>query len=94
VQAPAIQLKAPESCHRGTEPSDTMPLTIDLRPDVEALLAARAAERGMSLEQYACAFLEAYDAALSKLSPAEQATQWLEVARSVSVPSTPPNKAT
>ncbi|MFO1025240.1 MAG: hypothetical protein U1E70_08670 [Acetobacteraceae bacterium] len=71
-----------------------MPLTLDLRPEVEAVLAARVAERGQSLEQYVCAFLEAYDAAMNKLSAAEQATQWLDVTRNPSLPPTPPNEET
>ena len=64
-----------------------MTFTVDLRPEIETRLAAIAAERRMSLAQYASHVLEAQLPEEKPRSPAERAAPWLEHARNV--PPTP-----
>jgi hypothetical protein len=67
-----------------------MTITIELPPEIEASLAARAAEQGMGLRQYLRHLLEEQVPArkAASLSPAERARLWRESARGV--PHTPP----
>jgi hypothetical protein len=58
-----------------------MTVTIDLRPEIEARLAAVAAARGMSLTQFASRVLEAQLPEKNPLAPAESAALGLELAR-------------
>ncbi|MGE4045274.1 MAG: toxin-antitoxin system HicB family antitoxin [Acetobacteraceae bacterium] len=63
-------------------------MTIELRPDVEAGLAALAAEQGISLAQYVRRLLEQQVPGKAALSPAERAAAWRESVKGL--PHTPP----
>jgi hypothetical protein len=65
-----------------------MTVTLDLRPETEASLAALAAEQGVSLEQYISHLLEGQVLDQPPLSPAERAAVWREAAKGL--PHTPP----
>jgi hypothetical protein len=65
-----------------------MTVTLDLRPETEASLAALAAERGVSLEQYISHRLERQVPDQPPFSPAERAAAWREAAKGP--PHTPP----
>ena len=65
-----------------------MTVTLDLRPETEASLAAMAAEQGVSLEQYISHLLEGQVLEQPPLSPAERAAEWREAAKGL--PHTPP----
>lgn len=58
-----------------------MTVTIELRPEIEAGLAALAAEQGVSLTQYVRRLLEAQIPGRTALSPAERAILWRESAK-------------
>jgi hypothetical protein len=60
-----------------------MTVTIDLRPDLEASLAARAAERGLSLAQYVGHLIEAQFPEKKLLTAAERAKLWRESVRNL-----------
>jgi HicB family len=64
-----------------------MTVTLDLRPETEASLAALAAEQGVSLEQYISRLLEGQVPDQPPLSPAERAAAWREAAKGL--PPTP-----
>ncbi|MFO1025243.1 MAG: hypothetical protein U1E70_08685 [Acetobacteraceae bacterium] len=50
-----------------------MTLTIDLRPEIEATLTRRAADRGLSLRDYVCGLLEAdVEASVKKPRPTKE----------------------
>lgn len=53
-----------------------MMITIELKPETEARLAAHAAERKMSLPDYVCFLLEEHVRETERLSPAERAMLW------------------
>jgi hypothetical protein len=55
-----------------------MTVTVELRPETEAGLAALAAEQGVSLEQYVGRLLEGQVPDQTPLSPAERAAAWRE----------------
>lgn len=67
-----------------------MTLMIDLRPEAEAILAERAANKGVSLNEYVSELLHAYipDFAADRLSPSERAALWR--AGTENLPWTPP----
>jgi hypothetical protein len=67
-----------------------MTITIELPPEIEANLAALAAEQGMALPEYLQHLLEEQVPArkAASLSPAERATKWRESAKGM--PHTPP----
>ena len=65
-----------------------MTVTIDLRPEIEARLAALAAEQDVSLAQYARRLLEEQVPGPTTLSPQERATAWRVSVRDL--PHTPP----
>jgi len=70
-----------------------MTVTVELRPEIEASLAALAAEQGISLEQYVSRLLEGQVPGTSPpdstpLSPAERATAWRDAAKGL--PHMPP----
>jgi hypothetical protein len=65
-----------------------MTVTVDLRPETEASLAALAAEQGVSLAQYISRLLEGQVPGQPPLSPAERAAVWREAAKGL--PHTPP----
>ena len=65
-----------------------MTVTIDLRPDIEAGLAALAAEQGVSLAHYLGRLFEAEIPGRIPLPPAERAALWRESAKNL--PHTPP----
>src|SRR5271166_346099 len=67
---------------------DPMTVTVDLRPETEAGLAALAAEQGISLELYVSRLLEGQLTCQPPLSPAERAAVWREAAKGL--PHTPP----
>ena len=60
-----------------------MTVTIELRPEIEAALAALAAEQGVSLSHFVRGVLEKQipRAPPAALSPAERARAWRESAR-------------
>jgi hypothetical protein len=64
--------------------------SVDLPPEIEARLAARAAVEGVSLPEYVMRLLTEHVTpdATKKLSPAERATAWREAAKGL--PKTPP----
>lgn len=65
-----------------------MTVTIDLGPEIEARLAALAAEQGVSLEQYVSRLIEGQVPGQPPLSPAQRATFWRDAANGL--PHTPP----
>lgn len=67
-----------------------MTVTVELRPEIEAGLAALAAEQGVSLAQYVRRLLEEQipDHGQAALSPAERARRWRKSA--TDLPHTPP----
>jgi hypothetical protein len=65
-----------------------MTVTLDLRPETEASLAALAAEQGVSLEQYISHLLEGQVLEQPPLSPGERAAERREAAKGL--PHTPP----
>jgi len=67
-----------------------MTIRIDLPPEIEAGLAALAAEQGLALSQYVRRLLEQQvpAGASAFLSPAERAALWRETAKGM--PYTPP----
>jgi hypothetical protein len=67
-----------------------MPVTIDLRPELEAGLTALAAEQGVSLDQHVRRILEEKlpGRGPAALSPAERAALWRESVKGL--PRTPP----
>lgn len=67
-----------------------MTIMIELRPEIEAGLAALAANRGMALPDYLQHLLEEHVPAIDapSLSPAERAQLWQESAKGT--PHTPP----
>jgi hypothetical protein len=65
-----------------------MTVTVNLRPEIEARLAALAAEQGVSLEQYVSGLLEWQATDQPPLSPAERAALWRESVKDL--PHTPP----
>jgi len=67
-----------------------MTITIELPPEIEASLAALAAEQGMALQDYLQHLLEEQvpSRKVGSLSPAERALMWRESAKGM--PHTPP----
>ena len=67
-----------------------MPVTIDLTPDIEADLSARAREHGLSLGAFITGILKnaATGGTRAFVSPASRAAAWREAAKGV--PRTPP----
>ncbi len=67
-----------------------MPVTIELTPDIEAGLSARARERGLSLDAFIAGLLRTAAASETGTfaSPASRAAAWREAAKNL--PRTPP----
>lgn len=65
-----------------------MTVTIDLRPELEARLSARAAERGVSLGEYLGHLIEAQFPEKRRLTTAERLALWREFGKDL--PHTPP----
>jgi hypothetical protein len=65
-----------------------MTVTIDLRPEIEASLAAIAAQQGVTLPQYISSLVEQQVPAQPRLSPAEMAKEWRDSVKDI--PYSPP----
>jgi hypothetical protein len=65
-----------------------MTVTIDLRPEIEASLAAIAARNGVTLPEYISRLVEQQVPTPSQLSPAERAAAWRNSVKDI--PYSPP----
>jgi hypothetical protein len=78
-----------EHCRYRLISVDVMTISIELMPEVEAGLAALAAEQGVPLREYVRHLLEQVPThKMPSLSPAERALLWRESAKGI--PYTPP----
>jgi hypothetical protein len=65
-----------------------MTVTIDLRPEIEASLAALAAQNGVTLPEYISRMVEQQIPLRPRLSPAERAAAWRDSVKDI--PYSPP----